>query len=260
GPLAQAAGHDINYISLSGALRAIGRKGERPVPPLNLVGDFGGGGMMLAYGIVCGLLEAQRSGQGQVIDMSMVDGSAVLMGMFFSLIKYGYDGTPGTSFLDGTAHFYDTYETSDGKYVSVGAIEPQFYKLLLDKCGIDDPAFAKQMDAASWPDLKAKLAELFRTKTRDEWCALLEGTDACFAPVLSILEAPEHPHNKARGTYVDVGGLTQPAPAPRFSRTTPDTPQPIRPVGADTRAVLEDCGFDGGEIDELLSAGVVAQV
>jgi alpha-methylacyl-CoA racemase len=259
GPMAQAAGHDINYIGLSGALHAIGRPGERPVPPLNLVGDFGGGGMLLAYGMVCALLEAQRSGQGQVVDAAMVDGAASLMAMFFSFAAQGgFTDRRGTNLLDGGAHFYDTYETADGRYVCIGSIEPQFYALLVEKAGLDPDTFAPQMDAARWPELKAKLAEVFRTKTRDEWCALMEGTDVCFAPVLSIFEAPEHPHNAARGTFVDVDGITQPAPAPRFSRTAAEIRGAAPAAGADSVSVLADFGFGADEIEALRAAGAIS--
>ena len=210
GPMAQAAGHDINYIGLSGALHAIGRPGEKPVPPLNLVGDFGGGGMLLAYGLVCGLLEAQKSGQGQVVDAAMVDGAAALMAMFFSFAAGGgFTDRRGTNLLDGGAHFYDTYETSDGKYICIGSIEPQFYALLVEKAGLDPERFKPQMDASLWPDLKQELAEVFASRSRDEWCEIMEGTDVCFAPVLSIFEAPEHPHNKARGSFLEVDGVMQ---------------------------------------------------
>jgi alpha-methylacyl-CoA racemase len=258
GPMAHAAGHDINYIGLSGALHAIGRKGERPVPPLNLVGDFGGGGMLLAYGIVCGLLEAQRSGKGQVVDSAMVDGAATLMSMFFSFAAQGgFTDERGTNLLDGGAHFYDTYETADGKYVCIGSIEPQFYALLVEKAGFDPDTFAPQMDSARWPDLKEKLAEVFRTKTRDQWCEIMEGSDVCFAPVLSIFEAPDHPHNRARGTFVDVDGITQPAPAPRFSRTAPEIRGAAPAAGADSEDVLRGFGFSDAEIEELTKDGSV---
>lgn len=257
--MAQAAGHDINYIGLSGALHAIGRAGERPVPPLNLVGDFGGGGMLLAYGLVCGLLEAQRSGQGQVIDAAMVDGAAALMGMFFSFAAQGgFTDQRGTNLLDGAAHFYDTYETADGKYVCLGSIEPQFYALLIEKAELDPETFKPQMDRRAWPELKAKLAEVMKTKTRDEWCAIMEGTDVCFAPVLSIFEAPEHPHNKARNSFITVDGISQPAPAPRFSRTAPAVRGGAPAPGADTTSVLADFGFSEAEITSLLQSGAVA--
>lgn len=219
GPYAASAGHDINYISLAGALAHFSRAGEAPVPPLNMVGDFGGGGMFLAYGVVCALLEAQKSGKGQVVDSAMVDGSAVLMSMFWAMKNIGIfdENKPGTNLLDTGAHFYDVFECSDGKYVSIGSIEPQFYALLLEKTGLSgDPAFAKQMDASQWPVLKIKLADVMRTKTRTQWCKIMEGTDVCFAPVLTMSEAAKHPHNVARQTFIEADGVTQPAPAPRF--------------------------------------------
>jgi alpha-methylacyl-CoA racemase len=261
GPLAQVAGHDINYIALSGALHAMGRRGEQPMPPLNLVGDFGGGGMMLAFGMVCGLLEAQRSGQGQVVDTSMVEGSAALMAMFYGLRAQGmFTDQRGTHMLDTGAHFYDTYETSDGKYVAIGSIETKFYQLLMEKAELDPAVFGKQLDPRRWPEQKARLAEVMRTKTRDEWCALMEGTDVCFAPVLSIAEAPQHPHNVARESFVTVEGAVQPRPTPRFSRTASGTPTPARMPGTDTLAVLRDCGFDQSQLDALLASGAIAQL
>lgn len=255
GPLADAAGHDINYISLSGALHAIGRAGAKPVPPLNLVGDFGGGALYLAFGVVCGLLEARRSGKGQVVDAAMTDGAASLMSMFYALTAMGvWKDERGRNMLDGGAHFYDVYETRDGKYVSIGSIEPQFYKELLARTGIDDPAFAAQMDRAQWPALKEKLAAVIRTKTRDEWDAIMLGSEVCYAPVLSLAEAPLHPHNAARGTFVEVDGVVQPAPAPRFSRTPPSPPRP--PEAADSDA-LADWGFSTEDISRLRSAGAL---
>jgi alpha-methylacyl-CoA racemase len=258
GPLAQTAGHDINYIALSGALHAIGRRGEGPVPPLNLVGDFGGGGMLLAFGLVCGILEAQRSGEGQVVDAAMVDGSAALMAMFFDMQHKGLmSDERGTNLLDTGAHFYDVYETADGKWVSIGPIESQFYGQLCDLLDLGGE-FANQLDASRWEELTDRLAAVFRTRTREEWDDLLLGTDVCYAPVLSIREAAQHPHNVARGTFIDVGGMTQPAPAPRFSRTAPATPEPVRPPGTDTREVLVAAGYTAGDIDRLLAAGAVA--
>ena len=259
GPMANAAGHDINYIGLSGALHAVGRAGERPVPPLNLVGDFGGGGMLLAFGMVCALLEAQKSGKGQVVDAAMVDGAASLMSMFFTMAASGvFTDQRGTNLLDGGAHFYDTYETKDGKHICIGSIEPQFYALLVEKSGVDAERFADQMNAGKWQDYKAELTEVFKQKTRDEWCESMEGTDVCFAPVLSIFEAPDHPHNKARGTFVELDGVMQPAPAPRFSRTAAEISGPARVPGEDTAAVLADAGFGESEIAELVSGGVVS--
>lgn len=260
GPMAQAAGHDINYIGLSGALHGIGRAGERPVPPLNLVGDFGGGGMYLAFGLVCGLLEAQRSGKGQVVDAAMVDGSASLMSMFFSFAAQGgFKPERGTNLLDGGAHFYDTYETKDGKHICIGSIEPQFYALLVEKAGLDPEVFAPQMNPEHWPSLKSKLAEVFKSRSRDEWCEIMEGTDICFSPVLSLFEAPEHPHNVARKTFVEVDGLMQPAPAPRFSRTEPDIRSAARIPGEDSEDVLRNFDFSDAEIDALITAGAVVK-
>ncbi len=228
GPLAHAAGHDINYIAISGALHAIGRAGEAPVPPLNYVGDFGGGGMLLAVGLLAALHEAGRSGRGQVIDAAMTDGTALLSAFMYGFKAKGeWSNLRGENMLDGGAHFYDTYACADGRHVAVGAIEPQFYAELRERCGIDDPLFDGQMDTARWPLLKLRLADVFRTRTRDEWCRILEGTDACVAPVLDWDEAPRHPHNRARGTFVAdaEGGFVEPAPAPRFSRTPAAAPE-----------------------------------
>lgn len=234
GPLAQAAGHDINYVALSGALHAIGRPGQAPTVPLNYLGDFGGGGMLLGFGVACALFEAQRSGQGQVVDAAMTDGTALLSAMMYGMKAQGsWSNRRGENMLDGGAHFYDTYACADGKHVAIGAIEPQFYRQLRELCEIEDPAFDRQFDPSSWPLLKERLAELFRSRTRDAWCALLEGTDACFAPVLDWDEAPEHAHNRARGTFVEVEGVVQPAPAPRFSRTPASLP---RAAAADATA------------------------
>ena len=257
GPIAHAAGHDINYIGLAGALHAIGEPGGKPVPPLNLIGDFGGGGMLLAYGLVCGMLEATRSGKGQVIDAAMVDGSASLMAMFFSMIGAGFKNERGTNMLDGGAHFYNTYETKDGKYVCIGAIEPQFYAELVEKSGVDPDRFGAQMDNDQWAAFTAELAEVFKSRTRDEWCEIMEGSDVCFAPVLSVLEAPNHPHNRHRQTFVAVDGITQPAPAPRFSRTAPEISHAARLAGEDTRSILGDIGLDADEVAALESDGVV---
>lgn len=257
GPLARAAGHDINYIGLTGALHAIGEKGRKPVPPLNLIGDFGGGGMLLAFGLVCGMLEASRSGKGQVIDAAMIDGAAALMATFFSMGKY-FSDQRGTNLLDGGSHFYNTYETKDGRHVSVGAIEPQFYALLVEKSNVDPNRFKKQMDAHGWDGRKEDLAAVFKTRTRDEWCEIMEGTDVCFAPVLSIFEAPEHPHNRERQTFVEVDGAVQPAPAPRFSRTTAEISHGPRRPGEDSLAVLRDAGFSDDEVDALQKRHVVS--
>lgn len=225
GPLAQAAGHDLNYIALSGVLHAIGAKDGPPVPPLNLVGDFGGGGLLLALGVVCALLETQRSGQGQVVDTAMTDGAALQMAMTYSLLAAGrWRDERGVNVLDGGAHFYGTYECADGRWLAVGPIEAPFYRLFLEKCGITDPAFNEQLNTECWPELKQKLAAIFKTRSRAAWCELLEGTDACVAPVLSLTEAPQHPHNRARGTFIEQDGIMQPAPAPRFSRTAAGRP------------------------------------
>ena len=256
GPLAQAAGHDINYIGLAGALHAIGEQGQKPVPPLNLVGDFGGGGMLLAFGMVCGLLEAERSGKGQVIDAAMVDGAAALMAMFFSMGDR-FSDRRGTNLLDTGAHFYNTYETKDGQHICVGSIEPQFYQLLVEKSGVDANRFGPQMDTGQWDGFKEELVEVFKTRTRDEWCEIMEGTDVCFAPVLSIFEAPEHPHNKHRDTFVEVDGVVQPAPAPRFSRTAPEISHGARVPGEDSAAVLADAGFSQEDIEALRGKSVI---
>ena len=261
GPLAKTAGHDINYISLSGALHATGRAGDKPVLPLNLVGDFGGGGMMLAFGLVCALLEAQKSGQGQVIDSAMHEGSAALMAMFYGMKANGlFDDRRGTHLLDSGAHFYEVYETSDGKYVSIGSLEPQFYGLLREKLELTDPEFDHQLNPATWPVLKQKLEAVFKTRTRDQWCELLEGTDVCFAPVLGLEEAPQHPHNQARGSFLEVNGVVQHAPVPRFSRTTSETPEPMRPPGTHTRQTLLDAGFSEALVEQLLAEGAVVQL
>ena len=258
GPLANAAGHDINYIGLAGALHAIGEPGGKPVPPLNLIGDFGGGGMLLAFGLVCGMLEAQKSGKGQVIDAAMVDGAASLMSAFFSMRDYGFLPERGSNLLDGGAHFYGTYETSDGKYICVGSIEPQFYELLVDHSGVNATDFAAQMDRDDWDEKKKVLSEVFKSKTRDQWCEIMEGTDICFAPVLSIWEAPQHPHNQARQTFIDVDGVTQPAPAPRFSRSQPEVAHAARTPGQDTKQVLSDSGFSEEDITQLMDSAIVA--
>jgi alpha-methylacyl-CoA racemase len=221
GPLANAAGHDINYIALSGTLHAIGRAGEKPTPPLNLVGDFGGGGMLLAVGVLSALLNVRSGGEGQVVDCSMVDGSALLMSMIWGFrATGGWRDERGVNLLDTGAHFYDTYMTADGRHIALGAIEPQFYSQFRRIAGLhEDPAFDAQLNRDGWPKLKAKLEKVFATRTRDEWCALMEGSDICFAPVLSMSEAPQHPHNRERNTFIDLDGVVQPAPAPRYSST-----------------------------------------
>jgi len=257
GPLAQAAGHDLNYIAITGALHAIGRRGERPVVPLNLVGDFGGGGMLLVTGVLGGLLEAAKSGQGQVIDVAMVDGTAQLMWMMqgFQQIGAWNADEREANLLDGAAHFYDTYECADGKYVAIGAIEPQFYAELLARAEVTDPQFQAQHDAAQWPELKQKLGEVLKTKTRDEWDALMAGSDACFAPVLTMVEATAYSANTERSVYTDVEGMTHPAPAPRFSRTPSQIRHGTQALGADTVSVLEDSGMEAAAIQALLETG-----
>jgi alpha-methylacyl-CoA racemase len=259
GPLAHAAGHDINYIALVGALHAIGRAGEPPVPPLNLVGDFGGGALYLAFGIVCGLLEASRSGRGQIVDAAMVDAVASLMTVFYGLHAMGiWTDRRGENILDSGAHFYDVYETADGAYVSVGAIEPKFYAELLRLTGLAGEDLPHQMDRAKWPEVRKRLRAVFKTKTRDEWCNIMEGTDVCFAPVLSMEEAPNHRHNKTRRTFVEIDGMVQPGPAPRFSRTNSEIQGPPPRPGQHTDEALADWGFALEEIAKMRKAGVVA--
>lgn len=262
GPYAQAAGRDINYVALSGTLSMIGRAGAPPVPPLNLLGDFGGGGLLLAFGIACGLLEAARSGKGQVVDAAMVDGAALLAGMIHGLRATGDWGRRGTNLLDTGAWFYEVYETADGGFVSVGAIDPRSCAELLALTGLADDVdgggpLPDQSDRETWPAMKQRLAAVFRTKTRDEWCALLEGTDVCFAPVVEPDEAPQHPHNRERGTFVTVGGVVQPAPAPRFSRSEPGIAGPPPRPGEHTEAALADWGFHPDELLTLRSEGVI---
>ncbi|MGH6908585.1 MAG: CaiB/BaiF CoA transferase family protein [Phenylobacterium sp.] len=254
GPYANAAGHDMNYIAITGALHAIGTT-DKPVPPLNLVGDFGGGALYLAFGLLAGVIQARETGKGQVIDCAMSDGAASLMAMFYGFKASGmWQGGRRNNMLDGGAHFYDTYQCSDGKWISIGSIEPQFYALLLEKTGIDDPEFQRQMDRAAWPSLHDKLAAVIATKTRDEWCAIMDATDVCFAPVLDLDEAPKHPHNAARQTFVEVAGVVQPAPAPRFSATPGAVQGPPPTVGAHDREALADWGFSPGEIDALFAS------
>ncbi len=259
GPYAASAGHDINYIALSGVLHAIGRDGQNPVPPLNLVGDFGGGGMLLAFGMVSALLHAAKTGQGQVIDCAMTDGSALLMSMMWGFMAQGmWRDERSKNLLDTGAFFYDTYRTKDGKFVSVGPIETQFYALFREKLGIaGDPAFDKQNDPAMWPVLRERLTEIFAGMTGAEACAKLEHTDACFAPVLSMTEAPSHPHNAARKTFIEAGGVTQPAPAPRYSATKTDTPR-MQGAETDSDAVLAGLGYNAARIGALREAGAVA--
>ena len=259
GPYAPTAGHDINYIALAGVLEPLGRAGQQPTPPINLVGDFGGGGMMLAFGVCAALLEAARSGQGQVVDAAMVDGAASLMTMTWSFRAMGmWNDERGTNMLDTGAHFYDTYETSDGGWVSIGSIEPQFYAELLRLTGLEGEELPRQHDKTQWSVLKGRLAEVFRTKSRDEWCQIMEGTDVCFAPVLGMGEAPEHPHNAHRGTFVTVADEVQPGPVPRFERTPGQVQRPPSHAGQHTDEVLGDWGFDADRIAALRASGAVA--
>ena len=259
GPLADAAGHDINYIGLAGALEPIGRADERPVPPLNLLGDFGGGGMLLAMGVLAALVERASSGRGQVVDASMVDGAALLTAGLHGLRNIGlWNKGRGHNMLDGGAPFYDTYETADGGYVAVGAIEERFWGDLLKVLELDPGEVAGRLDPEQWPTVKEKLADRFRTRTRDEWAARAEGTDACLTAVLTPEEAREHPHNVARGTFVDLDGHRQPAPAPKFGRTVPDTPRAPHEPRSDTTGVLLSLGYSAEDIDELRADGVIA--
>jgi len=260
GPLAQAAGHDLNYIALTGALHAIGPNGAKPVPPLNLVGDYGGGALYLAFGLMAALFERQASGRGQVVDAAMVDGAGSLMSIFYGLHAAGrWSDARGANLLDGGAPFYDTYETADGQYVSIGALEPKFFAEMARRIGLDEGFVRRQHDRDGWPEMRREMARLIAAKTRDEWSALLEGSDACFAPVLSLAEAPGHAHARARGGFVDVGGVVQPAPAPRFDRSGADAPRPAPAVGAHTEEVLAAAGFRADEIAALLADGVAMQ-
>jgi alpha-methylacyl-CoA racemase len=250
GPLSHTAGNDINYVALSGALHAIGQSGEAPRIPLNYIGNFGGGGMLIAFGVMCALLETRTSGRGQVVDAAMTDGAALLSTMMYGMKAAGqWSNLRGENLLDGGAHFYGTYACADGKYISIGAIEQKFYAVLRERCGIDDPLFNQQMDSRLWPMLKLRLADVFRTRTRQEWCDILEGTDACFAPVLDWDEAPMHPHNHARETFVTIDNVLQPAPAPRFSRTPADRPRAACLAIDDTDEVLREWGVDIGDGD-----------
>ena len=259
GPLAHAAGHDINYIALSGALHAIGTEAGGPTVPLNLIGDFGGGGMLLAFGLVCAVLEARGSGMGQVVDAAMADGAAALMAMIYGMAGNGqWTDRRQANLLDGGAPYYGTYRCADGKWVAVGALEPQFYALLLDTLGLADPAFRIQSDRSMWPPLRTALADAFARRTRQEWCDILQGTDACFAPVLDLAEAPSHPHNASRGTFVERDGIVQPAPVPRFSRTEAALrSSPPRP-GEHGRAILAEHGFSNAEIQALYGSGALS--
>ncbi|NMH96633.1 CaiB/BaiF CoA transferase family protein [Pseudonocardia acidicola] len=258
GPLATVAGHDLNYVALAGPLAAMGRRDRPPAPALNLIGDFGGGGMLMAFGITAALLERNRSGEGQVIDTAMTDGVAALSASIVGFTNMGvWQPERESNFLDGGAPYYDTYETADGRYVSIGAIEPQFYALLLDKLGLD-PADWPQHDRRRWPEMHAKLVAIFRSKASDEWCALLEGTDVCFAPVLTFEEARKHPHLAERGTYVEEHGMVQPAPVPRFSRTPGAIQSPPCAPGQHTCDVLTAWGFSESEQNTLLRTGAVS--
>ncbi|HEX3943453.1 MAG TPA: CaiB/BaiF CoA-transferase family protein [Rhizomicrobium sp.] len=260
GPRAHTAGHDINYIALSGVLECVGRAGDKPTPPVNLIGDFGGGGMLLAFGMLAAILHSQKSGQGQVIDCAMVDGSALLASMIWSFLAQGaWSDKRGSNALDTGAHFYDTYACADGGHIAIGPIEPKFYSEFLRRVGIAETGqFARQHDRTLWPTLKERLAGIFAGKTRAEWCAIFEGSDACVAPVLTLVEAPQDPHNAARGTFIEVGGVTQPRPAPRFSATA--APEPLMPRTADgthSAALLRAIGYSEEKIRALREAGAV---
>ncbi len=258
GPWAGMAGHDINYIALSGALGAIGRKGEAPVAPLNLIGDFGGGGMLLALGVACALVERQHSDRGQVVDAAMLEGSALLMSMIYEMLGMGdWTAQRGENVLDSGAHFYDVYETADGKWVSFGAIEPKFYREFLQALGLDGEELPDQLDRAGWPSLKKLVAERVREHTRDEWEARLTGSDACFAPVLHPSEAPDHPQNRARESFIELDGMRVPAPAPRFSRTPGRVSRPAPRPGAHNDEVLREWGFDESAIERLRREGAL---
>ena len=257
GPLADAPGHDINYISLAGALHHIGRAGALPTPPLNLVGDFGGGGMLLAFGVLAALLERHDSGSGQVVDAAMVDGAALLMAPLYGVNALGGWGERGSNLLDSGAPFYDVYETADGKYISIGSLEPKFYADLLRRVGLEGEELASQMDSAGWPALRERLTEIFKSKTRDEWCEVMDGAQVCFAPVLPMSEASQHPHNQARSTFVELAGRTQPAPAPRFSRTPATIASPPARPGENTEATLEKWGLTKQEAKALKETGAL---
>lgn len=258
GPMAKEAGHDINYVALSGALHGIGRAGEKPAVPLNLVGDFGGGGLMLAYGMVCALLEAKNSGQGQVVDAAMIDGAAMLMASTFAAYQAGFwSDERGTNLLDSGAHFYEVYETADGKYISLGSIEPQFYAALLERLGDDARAFENQFDMENWPAMKEKMALVIKGRTRDEWDEVFADVDVCYAPVLSMAEVRHHPHHRARSTFIDDGEVWQPAPTPRFSRTPGKIRHCAAEIGQDTVAVLREFGFSAEQIAAQLESGAI---
>ena len=256
GPLANAAGHDLNYIALTGALHAIGPAGGKPVPPLNLVGDYGGGALYLALGLLAALHERKTSGLGQVVDAAMVDGAASLASIFYGLSASGAWSQPrGENLLDGGAPFYATYETADARYVALGALEPKFFAELAQRIGLDERFVKRQHDRKLWPEMREAIARIMKTRTRDDWCTLLEGTDACFAPVLSLTEAPLHPHAASRNAFITLDGVVQPAPAPRFGRSAPDTPRPAPLVGQHTDEVLTVAGFTRSEIDALCAVG-----
>ena len=258
GPMAQEAGHDVNYVALSGALHPIGRAGEKPAIPLNLVGDFGGGGLMLAYGMVCGLLEARVSGQGQVVDSAMIDGAATLMASTFAACQVGFwSEERGTNLLDSGSHFYEVYETADGKYISLGSIEPQFYAALLERLGDDAKYFENQFDMENWPAMKEKMTEIFKRKTRDEWDEIFAGANACYAPVLAMSEVRHHPHHQARGSFIDDGEVWQPAPAPRFSRTPGEIRGCAAEIGEHSEEILRELGWSDEQIAEKVQSGAV---
>jgi alpha-methylacyl-CoA racemase len=257
GPYAKAAGHDMNYIAITGALHAIGTE-DKPVPPLNLVGDFGGGALYLAFGLMAGIISARETGKGQVIDCAMSDGAASLMAMFYGFKGAGiWQEKRRANLLDGGAHFYDTYQCADGKWISIGSIEPQFYALLLEKTGITDPQFQQQMDRGVWDELRGKLGEVIKTRTQAEWCEIMDATDVCFAPVLTLDEAPNHPHNAERQTFVTVEGVVQPAPAPRFSATPGAIQGPPPRIGGHNEEALADWGFSGEAIAALKEKGAL---
>ena len=260
GPMADMAGHDIDYIAIGGVLWSLGRADSAPVPPLNLIGDFGGGGMLLAFGMVAALLEAARSGEGQVVDAAMVDGAATLMTMIHGFHRHGlWNDERGANMLDTGAPFYEVYETADGQWMAVGGIESQFYAELIRGLGLEgDPSLPAQMARDDWPTLRARFTEVFKTRTRDEWAAVFDGTDACVVPVLSPWEAPDHPHNVARSTFVEVEGAVQPAPAPRFSRTPSAISSPPSPPGADTVSGLVEWGVSESDVAKLRESGALS--
>lgn len=252
GPLSRSAGHDLNYVALTGALHAIGRAGQPPTVPLNLVGDYGGGALYLAFGVACALLHAWRTGRGQVVDAAMCDGAASMMTLFYGMLGAGrWQDRPGSNALDGGAPWYDSYETADGRYVAIGAIEPKFFNELLTRLGLDPERWPAPQDRSCWDDLRTEFVRIFRTRTRDEWCAALEGSDACFAPVLSLAEAPQHPHNVARATFVEIDGVVQPGPAPRFSATPGRAGAGAPRVGQGGREALSDWGFTADQVEKM---------